>query len=178
MTFSLNALTLLKILPLLFLKLEKGEGDGDKIKKRDPRVVDHQEIVCSFATKVSTDASVGLANEGSGTSDTIHESPATDNFALIRSRPTYSKDGLDAMLENGPWFIRNNPYNEKVESGCELTKKDVGNVPLSFNFMVSGYSRAMIELRAKEELKDTIVVAMLKLVGEGFNMCTIRDEYE
>ncbi|GKC86596.1 transposon ty3-G gag-pol polyprotein [Tanacetum coccineum] len=43
-----------------------------------------------------------------------------------------SKDGLDAMLENGPW---------------------------------SSFTRAMIELRADVELKDTIVVAMPKLVG-------------
>ncbi|GKA46782.1 hypothetical protein Tco_0739665 [Tanacetum coccineum] len=45
-----------------------------------------------------------------------------------------SKDGLDAMLENGPW---------------------------------SSYARAIIEQRADEELKNTIVVAMPKLVGEG-----------
>nr|GEV20486.1 hypothetical protein [Tanacetum cinerariifolium] len=42
----------------------------------------------------------------------------------------------------------------------------------------SSYARAMIELRADDELKDTIVVAILKLVGEGFNMCTIRVGYE
>ncbi|GKE78273.1 hypothetical protein Tco_1544393, partial [Tanacetum coccineum] len=38
----------------------------------------------------------------------------------------------------------------------------------------SSYARAMIELRADVELKDTVVVAMPKLVGEGFNLCTIR----
>ncbi|GJW78373.1 RNA-directed DNA polymerase, eukaryota, reverse transcriptase zinc-binding domain protein [Tanacetum coccineum] len=42
----------------------------------------------------------------------------------------------------------------------------------------TSYARAMIELRADEELKDTIMVAMPKLVGEGFNICTIRVEYE
>ncbi|GKE37698.1 hypothetical protein Tco_1461103 [Tanacetum coccineum] len=38
----------------------------------------------------------------------------------------------------------------------------------------SSYARAIIELRADEELKDTIVVAMSKLIGEGFykfNIC-------
>ncbi|GKA12702.1 RNA-directed DNA polymerase, eukaryota [Tanacetum coccineum] len=35
----------------------------------------------------------------------------------------------------------------------------------------SSYARAMIDLRANEELKDSIVVALPKLVGEGFNMC-------
>ncbi|GJW29831.1 hypothetical protein Tco_0046706 [Tanacetum coccineum] len=57
-----------------------------------------------------------------------------------------SKDGMDAMLENGPWGR-------------------------------SSYARAMIELRDNIELKDTIFVAMPKLVGEGFYMCTIRVEY-
>nr|GEX40757.1 hypothetical protein [Tanacetum cinerariifolium] len=36
------------------------------------------------------------------------------------------------------------------------------------------YTRAMIDLRADGELKDTIVVAMPKLLGEGFNLCTIH----
>ncbi|GKC29204.1 zinc knuckle CX2CX4HX4C containing protein [Tanacetum coccineum] len=42
----------------------------------------------------------------------------------------------------------------------------------------SSYDKAMIELRANVKLKDTIVLAMPKLVGEGFYMCTIRVEYE
>nr|GEU84215.1 putative ribonuclease H-like domain-containing protein [Tanacetum cinerariifolium] len=37
---------------------------------------------------------------------------------------------------------------------------------------------AMIDLRADEELKDSTTLAMLKLIGKGFNMCTIRVEYE
>ncbi|GKD66044.1 hypothetical protein Tco_1308152 [Tanacetum coccineum] len=43
---------------------------------------------------------------------------------------------------------------------------------------MASYARAMIELRADVELKDTIMVAMPKLVGEGFYMCTIVVEYE
>ncbi|GKA52667.1 retrotransposon protein, putative, ty3-gypsy subclass [Tanacetum coccineum] len=42
----------------------------------------------------------------------------------------------------------------------------------------SSYARAMIELRADVELKDTIVVVMPKFVSEGFYMCTICVEYE
>ncbi|GJY58433.1 hypothetical protein Tco_0458325 [Tanacetum coccineum] len=41
----------------------------------------------------------------------------------------------------------------------------------------SSYARAMIKLQTHVELKYTIVVAMLKLIGEGFHMCTIRVEY-
>ncbi|GJU76069.1 retrotransposon protein, putative, ty1-copia subclass [Tanacetum coccineum] len=42
----------------------------------------------------------------------------------------------------------------------------------------SSYARVMIELRADVELKDTIVVAMPKVNGEGFYMCNVRVEYE
>ncbi|GKC45121.1 retrotransposon protein, putative, ty1-copia subclass [Tanacetum coccineum] len=41
----------------------------------------------------------------------------------------------------------------------------------------SSYARAMIELRADMELKDTILVAMLKITGEYY-MCIVRVEYE
>nr|GEW06751.1 hypothetical protein [Tanacetum cinerariifolium] len=42
----------------------------------------------------------------------------------------------------------------------------------------SSYARAMIELWADVELKDTIMVAMPKRVGEGFYLCTIHVEYD
>nr|GEV55260.1 hypothetical protein [Tanacetum cinerariifolium] len=40
----------------------------------------------------------------------------------------------------------------------------------------SSYARAMIELRANVELKDTIVVAMPKLTGEEFYTCEVSQE--
>nr|GFB50512.1 hypothetical protein [Tanacetum cinerariifolium] len=42
----------------------------------------------------------------------------------------------------------------------------------------SSYAIAMLELRADVKLKDTIMVAMPKLVGEGFYMRTIHAKYE
>nr|GEW02187.1 hypothetical protein [Tanacetum cinerariifolium] len=42
----------------------------------------------------------------------------------------------------------------------------------------SSYAKALIEVRADVELKDHIVVAMPKHVGEGFYTCTVRVEYE
>ncbi|GJV35729.1 retrovirus-related pol polyprotein from transposon TNT 1-94 [Tanacetum coccineum] len=42
----------------------------------------------------------------------------------------------------------------------------------------SSFARAMIEVQADVELKETIVVAMPKLFGEGFYTCTDRVEYE
>ncbi|GJT90135.1 hypothetical protein Tco_1078980 [Tanacetum coccineum] len=42
----------------------------------------------------------------------------------------------------------------------------------------SSYARAMVELRADVELKDTLVVIVPKFVGKGYTMSTIRIEYE
>nr|GEW24221.1 hypothetical protein [Tanacetum cinerariifolium] len=42
----------------------------------------------------------------------------------------------------------------------------------------SSYARAMIELQADVELKDTIVVAMPKPTEEGFYTCNVHVEYE
>ncbi|GKC83887.1 zinc knuckle CX2CX4HX4C containing protein [Tanacetum coccineum] len=50
--------------------------------------------------------------------------------------------------------------------------------PVVANYVRSSYATTMIELRVDEELKDTSIVAMPKLVGEGFYMFTIRIEYE
>ncbi|GKA51137.1 retrotransposon protein, putative, unclassified [Tanacetum coccineum] len=87
-------------------------------------------------------------------------------------------DGLNIMLENGPWFIRNNPLIlKKWEPDVNLMKEDVESVLVWVKLhgvpvTVSSYARAMIKLRADVELKDTIVVAMLKLTGKGFYTST------
>nr|GEW97426.1 integrase, catalytic region, zinc finger, CCHC-type, peptidase aspartic, catalytic [Tanacetum cinerariifolium] len=89
-----------------------------------------------------------------------------------------SEDGLDAMLENGLWFIRNNPFIlKKWNPDVNLQKEDVGCVSVWVKFhgipmTTLSYARAMIDLRTDKELKYSIMVAMLKLVGRGFNMCT------
>nr|GEZ90172.1 hypothetical protein [Tanacetum cinerariifolium] len=95
-----------------------------------------------------------------------------------------SMDGLNAMLENGPWFIRNHQLIlKKWKPNVNLLKEDVGNVLIWVKLhgvpvMASSYARAMIELRADVELKDTIVVTMPKLTREGFYTCIVRVEYE
>ncbi|GKD47305.1 hypothetical protein Tco_1271950 [Tanacetum coccineum] len=96
-----------------------------------------------------------------------------------------SMDGLNLMLENGPWFVRNHPLIlRKWNKSVDLLKKDVGNVPVWVKLHgvpvtgMSSYTRVMIELRADVELKDTIVVAMPKIIGEGYYTCIVRVEYE
>ncbi|GJV78293.1 putative ribonuclease H-like domain-containing protein [Tanacetum coccineum] len=102
-----------------------------------------------------------------------------------------SKDGLYAMLENGPWFIRVHMTSLGVhmtafsDDGLSIIATKLGTSLMFDSYTsdmcmqswgMSSYARVMIELRADEELKDTIVVAMQKLVGEGFNIFTIRVE--
>ncbi|GJV24583.1 nucleotide-diphospho-sugar transferase [Tanacetum coccineum] len=85
-----------------------------------------------------------------------------------------SMDGLDAMLENGPWFIRNNPLIlKKWHPNENILKEDVNTIPGR-----SSYARVMIELRADVELKDNIVMAMPRIKGDGYYTCNIRVEYE
>ncbi|GJR99873.1 putative reverse transcriptase domain-containing protein [Tanacetum coccineum] len=92
-----------------------------------------------------------------------------------------SMDGLDAMLENGSWFIRNNLLIlKKWHPDVNLLKEDVGNVPVWVKLHGvpvtafsedglsgrSSYARAMIELRADVELKDNIMECP-KNIGAG-----------
>ncbi|GJS53739.1 copia protein [Tanacetum coccineum] len=101
-------------------------------------------------------------------------------------------DGLDAMLENGPWLIRDNPLiMRKWHPNENLLKEDVSTIPYWFKlygvlvtaFREDGLSAiatklAIIEIRADLELKDNIVAAMPKITKEGYYTCNIRVEYE
>ncbi|GKE36464.1 probable leucine-rich repeat receptor-like protein kinase [Tanacetum coccineum] len=81
-----------------------------------------------------------------------------------------SMDGLDAMLENSPWFIRNNLFIlKKWHPDENLLKEDVSTVPVWVKLHGvpgrSSYARVMIELRADVELKDNIVVSTASSSG-------------
>ncbi|GJS22410.1 retrotransposon protein, putative, ty1-copia subclass [Tanacetum coccineum] len=81
----------------------------------------------------------------------------------------YVRNTWDAMLENGPWFIRNNLL---------ILKKWYLNKNLLKEDGRSSYARVMIEFRADVELKDNIVVAMPKITGEGHYICNVHVKYE
>nr|GEV77791.1 copia protein [Tanacetum cinerariifolium] len=98
-----------------------------------------------------------------------------------------SEDGLDAMLENVWVKFHGVPRTAFSEDGLSViaTKQGTPLMLDSYTFDMCkqswgrpSYARAMIDLRADEELKDSIMVDMTKLVGEGFNMCTVRVEDE
>ncbi|GJS48335.1 NAC domain-containing protein [Tanacetum coccineum] len=93
--------------------------------------------------------------------------------------------GLDAMLENGLWFIRNNPLIlKKWHLDENLLKEDVSTVLVWVKLLGvpvtafsddglsgrSSFARVMIELRADVELKDNIIVAMPRIKGGGLYM--------
>ncbi|GKC36628.1 hypothetical protein Tco_1049012 [Tanacetum coccineum] len=103
-------------------------------------------------------------------------------------------DGLDSMLENED--VGNVPVSVKlhgvsvtafIEDDLSVIATKLGT-PLMFDSYTSdmciqswgrsSYARALIEIQADVELKDTIVVVMPKFVGDGFYTCTIRVEYE
>ncbi|GJV25256.1 RNA-directed DNA polymerase, eukaryota, reverse transcriptase zinc-binding domain protein [Tanacetum coccineum] len=97
-----------------------------------------------------------------------------------------SIDGLYAMLENGPWFIRNNPLIlKKWHSDENLMKEDISTVPVWLKlhgvpvmaFSEDGLSAIATKL-ADVKLKDNIVVAMPKLTRDGHYICNVRVEYE
>ncbi|GJR72839.1 retrovirus-related pol polyprotein from transposon TNT 1-94 [Tanacetum coccineum] len=93
----------------------------------------------------------------------------------------YVRNTLDAMLENGPWFIRNNSLILKKWLPNEnLLKEDVSTVPVwvKLHGGRSSYARVLIELRADVELKDNIIVAMPKITRKGHYTCNVRVEYK
>nr|GEZ01186.1 hypothetical protein [Tanacetum cinerariifolium] len=90
------------------------------------------------------------------------------------------------MLENGPWFIRSHLIIlKKWNLDVNILKEDVRNVSVWVKIHGvpvttfredglserSSYARAMIELQADVELKDTIVVVMAKINGKGLYTC-------
>ncbi|GJR30484.1 retrotransposon protein, putative, ty1-copia subclass [Tanacetum coccineum] len=90
-----------------------------------------------------------------------------------------------SSMDGGPWFIRNHPLIlKKWNPDVNLLKEDVGNVLVwvkLHGFPVTAFIEddlSAIATKADIELKDTIVVAMPKLIGEGFYTCTVRIEYE
>nr|GFC79195.1 hypothetical protein [Tanacetum cinerariifolium] len=75
----------------------------------------------------------------------------------------FSEDGLSAIA---------------TKLGTHLTRDSYMSNMCIQSWGRSSYAKAMIELQADVELKDTILVAMLKLARDGFYTCTIRVEYE
>ncbi|GKB33852.1 hypothetical protein Tco_0873253 [Tanacetum coccineum] len=87
-----------------------------------------------------------------------------------------SMDGLDAMLENAPCEDGSSAIATKL--GTHLMLDSYTSDMCIQSWGRSSCDRALIEAQADVELKDNIVVAMPKLVEEGFYTCTVRVKYE
>ncbi|GJV63112.1 hypothetical protein Tco_1473940 [Tanacetum coccineum] len=86
---------------------------------------------------------------------------------------------------SGPTSYANFVTEEPSRNVSPTTRKSVNFCTFitparneAYSWGMSSYARAIIELQDDVKLKDTIMVAMPKLVGEGFYMCTIRVKYE
>ncbi|GKC59881.1 zinc knuckle CX2CX4HX4C containing protein, partial [Tanacetum coccineum] len=93
------------------------------------------------------------------------------------SKTTITSTKKGNISTSNPYSALEDESDEDVENvydeSANLFKSTkTGESSSSFTAAV-GYARVGIELRADADLKDTIVVAMPKLVGEGFYMCTI-----
>ncbi|GKC53442.1 hypothetical protein Tco_1076187 [Tanacetum coccineum] len=119
---------------------------------------------------------------------TVRESPTTDNSVMIRSGPTsYAKLVIGEPSRKSVNFFTLIALGGNKDD-VAIPLESIRGTPLMLDSYKSDmcmqswgrsiHARAMIEPRAHEELKNTIVVAMTKLVGDGFNMCTIRVKYE
>nr|GEW18083.1 hypothetical protein [Tanacetum cinerariifolium] len=113
-------------------------------------------------------------------------------YPVVANYVRNNRDGLNSMLENGPWVIRNHPLIlRKWNPNIDLLKEDVGNVPVwvkLYGGPVTAFSEdglsaiaiklVMIILWVDVELKDTIMVAMPKIIAEGYYTCIVRVKYE
>ncbi|GKC58364.1 putative zinc knuckle CX2CX4HX4C containing protein [Tanacetum coccineum] len=103
------------------------------------------------------------------------------------------KEVMEAMLESGPWLNRNVPlfYDVPVTA---FTKDELSAIVTKLGSLLmldsytaamctdswgrASYARAIIEIKADVDLRDTIVVAIPKFSGEWFTTSTIHVEYK
>nr|GEU29728.1 hypothetical protein [Tanacetum cinerariifolium] len=89
-------------------------------------------------------------------------------------------DGLDAMLENGPWFIWNIPFIlKKWHPNENLLKEDVSTVLVwvkLYGVPVTAFSDDGLSAIATK--LENIIVAMPKITREDHYTCNVRVEYE
>lgn len=124
-------------------------------------------------------------------------------------------DGMNGVLENGPWFIRSNPIIfKKWTPNASMLKEDLCSIsvwvkihdilivaftkdglsamatrlgnPIMLNSYTSdicmqscgrlNYARALIDIRADQDIKDTMLIVVSCLEGNGDVLHTVRVE--
>ncbi|GJR33560.1 zinc knuckle CX2CX4HX4C containing protein [Tanacetum coccineum] len=82
-------------------------------------------------------------------------------------------EGMESVMENGPWLIRYVPLDSNVWTPNTDLKKDViKTAPLWVKL------QSLPLLLIEEELKDSLVIAIPRSNGKGHSLATIEVEYE
>ncbi|GJZ19411.1 sugar transport protein 13 [Tanacetum coccineum] len=102
-----------------------------------------------------------------------------DDFFLFQFE---NKDGMDKVLENGPWLIRTVPLILNVWSpNTDLKKAEVKKAPVNMclsSWGRSTYARALIEVSADKEILESLTIAIPVGKDKGHTLATIDIEYE
>nr|GEY94209.1 reverse transcriptase domain, reverse transcriptase zinc-binding domain protein [Tanacetum cinerariifolium] len=99
---------------------------------------------------------------------TLLTSAGNEAYVAIYGVSASVQDGMDAMIENDLWLIYNVPFILKKWTPDANIKKGDGQ---------SSHPRAIFELRADVELKDTLVV-VLKFVEENPKIKSLQELYK
>nr|GEV74731.1 zinc knuckle CX2CX4HX4C [Tanacetum cinerariifolium] len=87
-----------------------------------------------------------------------------------------SRTGLEAVLEGGPWMIRNSLIIlKKWSMGTSLLKEELTRIPI---WGRSSFSRWLIEVNSEADLVDVVTLGIPSLTGDDFTKETIRVDYE
>ncbi|GJT72215.1 hypothetical protein Tco_1031501 [Tanacetum coccineum] len=158
---------------------QKGSRGGRDVKENNQVSANDVAKVVSISSKVkepvlsSLGGHIVVPNEGDVTN------LPTDPY---NSGPIFSRPTSYAKLDTGEPSKKNVNFHTLLapvgnEADVAISSKDRMDEMIE-NGPWSSYATTMIELRADAEVKDTIVMAMPKLVGEGFYICTKHVEYE
>nr|GEY07356.1 protein kinase, ATP binding site-containing protein [Tanacetum cinerariifolium] len=136
---------------------------------------DHVSPLISFANLVKGDSSRKAVNfrplfTPAGNGVNVYDSK--ESVSVVNERLNKTLYGMEAMLENGPWFIRNVPLILRkcaiaTKLGTPLMLDSYTAAMCTDSWERASYARAMVELRADVELSDTIVVALPKFSRRG-----------
>ncbi|GJW86650.1 zinc knuckle CX2CX4HX4C containing protein [Tanacetum coccineum] len=140
-----------------------------------------------------TDASV------SGLQSILHKDINVSKFLVCHSKPWWTltislgilkRVGLQAVLESGPWMIRNTPIIlKKWSMSTSLLKEELTRIPIwvklhGIPLQVfeedgrSSFARCLIKVNPEDDLMDVVTMGIHSLTGDDFTKETIRDEYE
>ncbi|GJS86923.1 putative ribonuclease H-like domain-containing protein [Tanacetum coccineum] len=85
-----------------------------------------------------------------------------------------SLEGVDSVLRDGPWMIREIPlFLNKLSPFVSLLKEELSHVPI-----LSIYARFLIEINDCNDFSDNMVMVIPNHKGTGYSKETIHIKYE